>query len=107
MKVFVCNKYLQPVPIGVAGELLIAGPQLAKGYTNPELNANRFVPSPFEEGERVYRTGDLVTFQADGNVRFLGRIDTQVKIRGFRIELGEIESTIKSSELFREVATGA
>jgi amino acid adenylation domain-containing protein len=89
----------QPVPIGVTGELYIGGVNVGRGYLNrPELTAERFLPDPFNRDPRarLYRTGDLARFRSDGNIEYLGRIDSQVKIRGFRIELGEIEAALLS-----------
>ncbi len=108
-QMYVLDSQMQPVPIGVAGELYIGGDCLARGYfQRPDLTDQRFIPNPLsaqpdrdrannplgERGARLYKTGDLVRYLHDGNIEYLGRIDNQVKIRGFRIELGEIESLL-------------
>ncbi len=96
-QMFILDKHLYPMPVGVFGELFIAGNGLARGYLNqPEMTALKFIPNPFssDPGSRLYCTGDLVRYQPDGNIEFSGRIDHQVKVRGFRIELGEIESVL-------------
>ncbi|MEG4218080.1 amino acid adenylation domain-containing protein [Microcoleus sp. Pol14C6] len=96
-QIYILDKYLQPVAIGVVGELYIGGNGLARGYLNrPDLTAQHFIVNPFKpnSGERIYKTGDLVRYRGDRNLEFLGRIDEQVKIRGFRIELGEIETVL-------------
>ncbi|MEE5040609.1 amino acid adenylation domain-containing protein [Pseudomonas alliivorans] len=106
-RLYVLDRDLNPQPVGVAGELYIAGACLARGYLNrPDLTAERFLPDPFspQPGARMYRSGDLACFHADGNVQYLGRIDQQVKLRGFRIELGEIESLLHQQPGVQEVA---
>ncbi|MFH1809545.1 MAG: amino acid adenylation domain-containing protein [Pseudomonadota bacterium] len=97
LQLYVLDPELHPVPVGVEGELCVGGVGLARGYLNrPELTAQKFVPHPFDAtpGARLYRSGDLARFLADGNIEFLGRLDQQVKLRGQRIELGEIESVL-------------
>jgi amino acid adenylation domain-containing protein len=109
-QVYLLDENLQPVPIGVPGELYVGGDGLARGYLNrPGLTADKFIPNPFtlpaegEEGTRLYKTGDLARYLPDGNIEFIGRVDHQVKIRGFRIELGEIETALRQHPALKEV----
>nr|VFJ72082.1 MAG: amino acid adenylation domain-containing protein [Candidatus Kentron sp. FW] len=104
---YILDPYLLPVPIGVGGELYIGGAGVARGYLDrPNLTAEKFIPNPFSDAPdaRLYRTGDLCRWLPDGNIEYLGRVDTQVKIRGFRIELGEIESMLTQHERVQEAA---
>jgi amino acid adenylation domain-containing protein len=101
------SRSLQPLPIGVMGELHIGGDCLAKGYLNrPDLTAEKFIADPFSDAPnaRLYKTGDLVRYLPDGNIEYIGRIDNQVKIRGFRIELGEIEAVLVKHPAVQAVA---
>ena len=105
LQVYVLDQYQQPVPLGVAGELCVAGDGLARGYLHqPELTAERFLPDPFggRAGARLYRSGDLARQLSDSEIEYLGRIDQQVKIRGFRVEPGEIEATLNEHSAVRE-----
>ncbi|MCP4397917.1 MAG: amino acid adenylation domain-containing protein [bacterium] len=104
-QIYILDSRLQPVPVGVAGELYIGGDGLAKGYLHrPELTAERFIADPFSNVEeaKLYRVGDRARYLPDGNIEFLGRTDFQVKIRGFRIELGEIESALTKHPTIRQ-----
>ncbi|MEG3894626.1 MULTISPECIES: amino acid adenylation domain-containing protein [unclassified Microcoleus] len=123
-QVYILDRHLQPVPIGVPGELYAGGAGLARGYLNrPDLTAERFIPNPFTNQEngwenaenravssllpssnRLYKTGDLARYLNDGNIEYLGRIDNQVKIRGFRIEVGEIEAVLAGHPDIAQVA---
>jgi hypothetical protein len=105
VQVYLLDQYLQPVPIGVQGELYIGGGNLARGYLNqPVLKAERFIPHPFSDtpGARLYKTGDLARYLPDGNLEFLGRSDHHVKIRGYRVELGEVEATLEQHPAIRQ-----
>ncbi|HEX6717999.1 MAG TPA: amino acid adenylation domain-containing protein [Pyrinomonadaceae bacterium] len=102
-QIYLLDNYLQPVPVGVPGEIHIGGPGLARGYLNrPDQTSDRFIPHPFRSGERLYRTGDLGRYLPGGTIEFLGRRDTQVKIRGHRIELSEIEAALGRHPAVRE-----
>ena len=105
VRLYVLDPDLQPVPVGVPGEIHIGGASVARGYRNsPEISEARFVADPFTDGPdaRMYRTGDIGRFRADGNIEFIGRRDRQFKIRGFRIELGEIAHALRQHEQVRE-----
>jgi len=105
-RMHILDRYMQPVPIGVSGELCIGGVQVARGYLNrPELTTEKFIPDPFSDNSeaRLYRTGDSARYMPDGNIEYLGRLDFQVKIRGNRIELGEIEAVLSQHPEVREV----
>ncbi|MCZ8242564.1 MAG: amino acid adenylation domain-containing protein [Microcystis sp. LE19-131.1A] len=118
VQVYILDSHLQPVPIGVPGELHIGGAGVARGYLNrPELTQDKFIPSPFEEQglippsplnkggnqwSKLYKTGDLARYLPDGRIEYLGRIDNQVKVRGFRLELGEIEAVLSQHPLVQE-----
>jgi len=109
-RIYILDRNLQPLPLGVSGELYIGGAGVARGYLNrPDLEAQRFLDDPFSSNlhARMYRTGDLVRWRSDGTIEFLGRNDEQVKIRGYRIELGEIEAQLGRHEQVREVAVVA
>jgi amino acid adenylation domain-containing protein len=107
VRTYVLDHHIRPVPVGVPGELHIAGASVGRGYFNrPELTAEKFIPDPFSEaaGARMYKTGDTARYLADGRIEFIGRVDNQVKVRGYRIELGEIEAVLSSHPNVRECA---
>jgi amino acid adenylation domain-containing protein len=109
-QIYILNRAMQPVPVGVAGELYIGGVGLARGYFNrPELTAEKFIRDPFSDqpGARLFKSGDLARYRSDGAIEFLGRIDHQVKIRGVRIELGEIEAVLAQHPLVKDVVVTA
>jgi amino acid adenylation domain-containing protein len=109
-QIYILDTYLQLAPVGVAGELYVAGDCLARGYLHlPGLTAEKFLPNPFDElaGSRLYRTGDRARYLPDGNIEYIGRTDDQVKIRGFRVELGEIESVLRQHPAIEEVIVTA
>ena len=108
VEVYVLDKHLNPVPIGVSGELYIGGKCLSRGYLNrKELNLEKFIQNPFHPNSRLYKTGDMVRWLADGNLEYLGRLDEQIKLNGFRIEVSEIETTLLQHEGIRECAVVA
>lgn len=111
-QLYILDAQLQPVPIGIPGELHIAGVGLARGYLNrPELTQEKFIKAPLAKeglrGDLLYKTGDLARYLPDGNIEYLGRIDRQIKIRGFRIELGEIEAILARHPQIREAVVTA
>ncbi len=109
-EIYLLDSHLQPVPIGVPGELCVSGRGLARGYLRrPELTAEKFIRHPFHKNSagRLYKTGDLARYLPDGNIEYLGRIDHQVKVRGFRIELGEIETVLRACSGVREAVVTA
>lgn len=107
-QLYILDRAMQPVPVGVAGELYIGGVNVARGYyRRPELTAEKFINDPFNTGMRLFKTGDLARYRPDGAIEFLGRIDFQVKIRGFRIELGEIENALNQHPAVKDAVVVA
>jgi amino acid adenylation domain-containing protein/thioester reductase-like protein len=107
-QVYILDANLQPVPIGVIGDLFIGGDGLARGYLNrPELTAEKFIPNPFASSSLIYKTGDIARYRADGTIEFLGRSDHQVKVRGFRIETGEVEVALAGHPSVRQAVVVA
>jgi amino acid adenylation domain-containing protein len=106
VEIYLLDKGLQPVPVGVPGEIYIGGAGVGRGYLNrPELTAKAFIPHPFsaDRGARLYKTGDLARYRSDGTIEFAGRLDDQIQLRGFRIELGEIEAILRRHPAIRDV----
>ncbi|EGJ29404.1 MULTISPECIES: non-ribosomal peptide synthetase [Moorena] len=107
-EIYILDKNTQPVPIGVAGELHIGGAGLARGYlNNSELTVEKFIPNPFDNNCKLYKTGDLVRYLPNGDIKFISRIDHQVKVRGYRIETGEIEAVLNSYPQVQETVVVA
>ena len=109
-KLYILDAHMRPAPIGIKGELHVGGAGVARGYLNrPDLTFDKFIPDPFSDDPkaRLYRTGDLCRWLPDGNIEYLGRIDTQVKIRGFRIECGEVENALLTDASVREAVVDA
>lgn len=106
-QIYILDSELQPVPVGVIGDLYIGGDGVSRGYLNrPELTAERFIPNPFDASYTIYKTGDIARYLPDGNIEFFGRSDQQVKVRGFRIETGEIEVRLASHPSVRQAVVG-
>jgi amino acid adenylation domain-containing protein len=102
-QIYLLDSDLRPVPVGVTGELYVGGAGLSRGYhMRPDLTAEKFIPSPFAAGKRLYRSGDLARYRPDGAIEYLGRTDHQVKLRGFRIELGELEAVLNDNDTVKE-----